>query len=103
MCTMKKIHINLRDYVYHLLRFFRLRSAETSAITGVALRQKVLGTAAVTDLRMTTCLADLCQTIIMSYIYIANTLLEASLNTGYPFQVLISHLTLRHLQFVVCQ
>jgi len=85
---MKKIHINLRDYVYRLLRSFHLRFAEMPALTGTALRQKGQCTAAVTDLTMTTCLASFCQAIIMSYIYIANTLLEASVNTGYVFQVL---------------
>lgn len=80
--------------MYHLLRFFHLRPAETPTITGVALRLQGLATAAVTDLTMTTCLADFSQAFIMSYIYIANTVLESSVNTGYPFQILRSYFTL---------
>ena len=99
VCELRKIHIILRDYVYHLLRFFHLRPAGTPTMTGVVLRQKGLGTAAVTELTMVR-LADFCQAFVMSYIYIANTVLEASVNTGYPFQILRSHFTLR--RFTVC-
>ena len=42
-------------------------------------------------------LADFCQAIILSFIYITNTVLEASMNTCSPFQVLRSHFTLRNL------
>jgi hypothetical protein len=80
MCTIKKIHIDLRDYVYHLLRFFHLRSAETPTITGVALSREWLGTAAVTDLNND----DSCQAIIISYIYIANTVLVTFHVNGVP-------------------
>jgi hypothetical protein len=41
--------------VYHLRQFFQLRPAETPSITGVTLRQKGLGSAALTYLTMTTC------------------------------------------------